>query len=68
MGALVAVAGVTGALLAEDLLVVAADFSAGLGVGGTRTAVCLVSHDEVMHGLGALVTASELDVGGSGGF
>lgn len=51
-----------------DLLVVAADFSAGLGVGGTGAAVRLVGHDEVMHGLGALVTAYKLDVGGSGGF
>ena len=60
--------GITGALLAEDLLVVAADFSTGLGVGGTGAAVRLVGHDEVMHGLGALVTAYKLDVGGSGGF
>lgn len=61
-------AGVARTLLAEDLLVVAADFTAGLGVGGTGAAVCLISHDEIVHGLRALVTACNLDVGGSGGF
>ena len=60
--------GITGALLAEDLFVIAADFCAGLGIGGTGAAVRLVSHDQVMHSLGALVTAYNLDVGGGGGF
>jgi len=67
-GALVAVTGVTCALLLVDFLVVSGNLTAGLGVGGTGTAVGAVGGHEIVNGLTALFFAYQNEVGGLGVF
>src|SRR5690606_17595083 len=62
--ALVAVTGVTGALLFVDLLVVAGNFATGLGIGGAGAAVGTIGGHEVVDGLASALCADEDDISG----
>ena len=65
---MVAVTGVTRALLTVDLTVVTGNLTTGLGVGRTGAAVSAVSSYQVMHGLAALLGPYRHDVGGGSCF
>ena len=60
--------GVAGALLLEDLLVVAGDFAAGFGAGGAGAAVGAVGGHEIVNGLAAFFRTDQHEVGGLGVF
>jgi hypothetical protein len=63
-GFAITVTGVTGAFLAIHLLAGSVDFSTGLGLSGSRTAVGLVGNDEVVHSLASLgLVGDQLNIG-----